>query len=84
MGRREERVVNRATAQVASERITVGLIPRTVSELEELQALSGMSKTDIVNRAISFYAFVEERLRAGQEVVLRNPQTGEYERVHLL
>jgi hypothetical protein len=38
-----------------------------------------MSKTDVVNRAISLYAFVDAALDLGGELVMRRP--GEPERV---
>jgi len=71
-------------SQVGNERITVGLIPRTAEELDELRSKSGMSKTDLVNRAISLYSFFEEQVRSGRQVVIRDPQTGEHELVHLI
>jgi hypothetical protein len=70
--------------QVASERITIGMIPRVTGELEQLRAISGMSKTDLVNRAISLYSFITKQLQAGRQIVIRDPQTGEHELVHLI
>jgi Ribbon-helix-helix domain len=66
------------------DRLSVSLIPRTVEELEQLHEKTGMSKTDIVNRAISLYAFVTEQLDSGQELLVRNPQTGELQLIQLL
>lgn len=70
--------------QVSSERVTVGLIPKTVEELERLRTKTGTSKTDVVNRSISLYAFITEQIQAGRQIVLRDPQTGELELVHLI
>jgi hypothetical protein len=78
------RDARRAERQITAERITVGLIPRTVEELDELQRDTGLSKTDLVNRAISLYAFVTERIRGGSDLLLRDRVSGEGERVHLL
>ena len=66
------------------DRMSVSLIPRTVEELEQLHEKTGMSKTDIVNRAISLYAFVTEQLDSGQDLVVRNRQTGELQLIQLL
>jgi hypothetical protein len=66
------------------DRMSVSLIPRTVEELEQLHQETGMSKTDIVNRAISLYAFVTEQLDSGQDLLVRDRQTGELQLIQLL
>jgi hypothetical protein len=63
--------------------MSISLIPRTTEELEQLHEKTGMSKTDIVNRAISLYAFVTEQLDAGQELLVRDPQSREVQRIQL-
>lgn len=70
--------------QVVAERITVGLIPKVVKELNDLQRDTGMSKTDLVNRAVSLYSFIEEHLARGEELKLCNPKDQKEQRVHLL
>jgi hypothetical protein len=67
-----------------NERITVALIPRAGQDLQLLQDRTSLSKTDIVNRAISLYKFIEERSRAGKEVLIRDNETGKMETVLLL
>ena len=69
--------------QQSSERITVALIPKAASDLQGLQERSGLSKTDLVNRAISLYEFIDAQLREGKEVLIRDPAKGETQRVHL-
>jgi hypothetical protein len=66
------------------ERITVALIPKAVAELQNLQDRTNLSKTDIVNRAISLYDFVDQELRAGRDLLIRDATTGETERIRLL
>lgn len=70
--------------QVVAKRITVGLIKKVVEELERLQLRTGMSSTDVVNRAVSLAAFIDEQTAAGKEILLRDPSTNELARVHLL
>jgi hypothetical protein len=70
--------------QVVIERITVGLIPKVVKELNDLQQNTGMSKTDLVNRAVSLYSFIQGRLAHGEELRLFNPNDRQEQRVHLL
>ena len=67
----------------ASERITVALIPKAADDLQRLQERTGLSKTDLVNRAISLYEFIDAQLREGREILIRDPDKAEINRVHL-
>ena len=66
------------------DRITVALIPKASEDLQRLQDRTSLSKTDLVNRAITLYEFIDERTRTGQEIVLRDRETGETQTVVLL
>jgi hypothetical protein len=72
-----------STGENTAERITVGLIRKVSNQLEQLQS-TGLSKTDIVNRSISLYAFVTAEQDAGNEILVRNDSTGNLERIRLL
>jgi hypothetical protein len=65
-------------------RITVGLIRKSSDQLDELAACTGMTSTDIVNRAIMLAAFIAEQTIAGKELLLRDVESGAIERIHLL
>jgi hypothetical protein len=78
------RTEDRVERQVVAKRITVGLIKKVLDELEQLQERSGMTSTDAVNRAITLAAFVDRQMAEGKELLLRDPETDEVERVHLL
>ena len=75
--------VELARPQVA-ERITVALIPKVGDELQRLQDRTSLSKTDIANRAITLYEFIDAQLRAGRDVLIRDNDTGETQTVRLL
>lgn len=75
---------DQAPRQLVSERITVGLVPKVNTELQQLQNRTGLSKTDVVNRAISLYEFLEKRLSAGDELMLRREGSGELELIRFL
>jgi hypothetical protein len=64
------------------ERITVALIPKAASDLQRLQERSGLSKTDLANRAISLYEFIDAQIREGKEVLIRDPVKKETQLVH--
>jgi hypothetical protein len=68
----------------APERITVALIPKAGSDLQRLQKRTSLSKTDIANRAITLYEFVDAQLRAGRDLIVRDPATGETQLVRIL
>ena len=62
--------------QSAAERITVWLIPKVLKELQRLQARTGLSKTDILNRAITLYEFLDAQERNDHDVLIRSRSTG--------
>jgi hypothetical protein len=69
---------DRATGQdeYVINRITVGIIPKVWTELLRLIADTKFNRTDVVNRAISVYAMVNDNVRNGYELVFRDPKTG--------
>lgn len=54
-------------------RVTVALVPEAAAALAALRERTGLSGTHLVNRAVSLYAFTEQQLAAGREVLLRSP-----------
>ncbi len=63
------------------ERITVALVRKAGEDLQHLQDRTGLSKTDIVNRAISVYEFIDSEMQAGNNVYIRDHKTGEVQLV---
>ncbi|MEU3558531.1 hypothetical protein [Kitasatospora sp. NPDC006786] len=51
--------------------MTVNLTARASKALEELVELTGDSKTDSINRALSVYAYIERITRNGGAVLVR-------------
>ena len=64
--------------------ITVALIPVAGDDLRHLQGWTGLSRTDLVNRAITLYAFVDTQLKAGRDLLVRDNATRETELVRLI
>jgi hypothetical protein len=60
-----------------AEPITVALISKVMEDLKLLQDRTDLSRTDIANRAITLYEFIDGQLRAGREVLIREKSTGE-------
>lgn len=75
---------NVADQRVTADRITVALIPKASEDLQRLQDRTGLSKTDLANRAISLYEFIESQLQAGRELIVKDPETGESQTIRLL
>jgi hypothetical protein len=69
---------------VTGEPITVALIPTAGDDLRQLQERTNLSRTDITNRAITSYAFFDAQLRAGHDLIIRDPETGKAQIVRLL
>ena len=74
-GPQEEYVINR---------ITVGIIPKVWTELLRLMVSTKFNRTDVVNRAISVYAMVDDNVREGYELVFRDPKTGKERIVEII
>jgi len=67
-----------------ADRITVALIPQAADDLQHLQDRTGLSKTDIVNRAISLYDFINTQLREGRDLLIRDNETKETQVIRLM
>lgn len=64
----------------ATERVTVALVPKAAGDLQRAVKRTGLSKTDIVNRAISLYEYLDSRLNSGAELLIRN-ESGQIEQI---
>ena len=65
-------------------RITVALIPQAAEDLQRLQERTSLSKTDLVNRAITLYEFIDAQNRASRDILIRDTTRGETQVVRLL
>lgn len=70
--------------QPPAERITVALVPKAGEDLQRLQDRTGLSKTDIVNRAIALYEFLDSQLGIGYDLIVRDSKTGETQLIRFL
>jgi hypothetical protein len=78
---RAERI---AEPQVLGERITVALIPAVADDLRRLQERTNLSKTDIANRAITSYEFLDAQIQTGHDLIVRDRRTGDTQLVRFL
>ncbi|GHE61394.1 hypothetical protein [Streptomyces capitiformicae] len=68
---------------VENERFTVTLIVQTLRALMHIMSVTGMSKTDIINRAVQIYDFVLTHQGDDKELLLRS-KDGTIEKVHII
>ncbi len=68
-----------STRRKTARSITVLLVPRVAKELARTRKRARLSDTDIVNRAISLYNFIDEELTSGAQLLLRRPGSSEKE-----
>jgi hypothetical protein len=63
--------------QPVPDRITVALIPDAGADLQKLTDRTGLSKTDLVNRAITLYEFIDAQKRENRDLLVRDRKTGD-------
>lgn len=68
----------RGRALAVADRITVSLVVKALADLERTQDRTRMSKTDIINRAISVYEFIEAEIGEGAEIIVRRDGRDHY------
>lgn len=73
----DDKTADRLSPPKIPDRITVSLIAKAAADLQRLHEHTGMSRTDITNRAISLYQFIEAQRQAGCDMLIRDSQTGE-------
>lgn len=71
---------NTTERTAATDRVTVALVPKAAGDLQRAVERTGLSKTDIVNRAISLYEYLDARLSRGDELSIRN-EAGQVEQI---
>jgi hypothetical protein len=68
---------------LAAEKVTVNLTGRSVKALEEAVAVTGNSKTEVINKAVQIFAYILEHIDAGGAVYVREPGGKEAERIRI-
>ncbi len=67
----------------ASERYSVTFVPPAVQAIAQLTESTGLSKADVINRAVQIYAYLDAQTRDGADLLLRGPN-GEPEKLHIV
>jgi hypothetical protein len=64
-----------------ADRVTVALVPKAAADLQQAVERTGLSKTDIINRAVSLYEYIDARLSDGAELLIRDGKSGQVEQI---
>lgn len=62
-------------------RVTVNLTARSTKAMEEAVAATGDTQTDVINRALQVYAYLESVMAEGDRVYVENAESQERERL---
>ena len=54
-------------------KVTVNLIPKAWDAAEDAAERLRLTRTDVINRALQAYAFLEEQIAGGATVLVRQP-----------
>ncbi|MFC5180152.1 ribbon-helix-helix domain-containing protein [Actinomadura harenae] len=68
----------------ARERVTVNLTAKGAAALTDLMRLTDDTKTDVINRALGVYAYLENVIQQGGKVYVREEDTSDLECVRFL
>jgi len=71
-------VVDGPAPPPSGECLAVSLIPQVSADLRRAGERTGLSRADIVNRAVSWYEFTEGELRSGSQLIVRRASGEEY------
>ena len=63
----------RTASTVEFHKVTVNLIPKAWEAANLGAGMLGMSRTDVINRAVQAYVFLEQTRAAGSEIFVRAP-----------
>ena len=58
------------SSTVEFHKVTVNLIPKAWEAANETATLLGLSRTDVINRALRAYAFLEQAVAGGAQIVV--------------
>lgn len=53
------------------QRVTVNLVSKSAASLDRLSVSTGLSKTDVINRALQVYDFIDSETEAGKQILVR-------------
>jgi hypothetical protein len=65
-------------------KVTANLVPRAVAALQVAGEITGDNRTDVINRSLQVYAYLMKIAEEGKLTFVKDPATGETERLVIL
>jgi hypothetical protein len=65
-------------------KVTANLVQRSVTALNAASSITGDNRTDVINRSLQIYSYLMKVLEEGKLVFVKDPATGEVERLVIL
>lgn len=65
-------------------KVTANLVPRAMVALNTASAITGDNRTDVINRSLQVYAYLMKVMEEGKLAFIKDPATGEVERLIIL
>ncbi|MER6152012.1 hypothetical protein [Streptomyces hirsutus] len=72
-----------SSRSTANERYSVTFVPPAVEAIADLTASTGLSKADVINRAVQIYAYLDAQKQDGADLLIR-PPGGAPEKLHIV
>lgn len=63
--------------------LTLNLEPEMAKDMDEMQKVTGLSKTELVKRALKFYFLLESRKHMGEKIIMEDQERNQRELVFL-
>ena len=74
----------RSSSGVDTQRLNISIASTTMAALHQLAKINAVSLTEIVRRSIQLMKVVDEAMREGKQVQIRDPKTSEAQTIQFL
>lgn len=65
-------------------RVTANLTQRSTKALGAAMEVTRDCQTDVINHSVQVYAYIQQAMKEGNQIIIENPTTGARERLVLL
>jgi hypothetical protein len=79
-----DRSLNDDHPSQALTKVTANLVQRALTALNAASEITGDNRTDVINRSLQVYWFLMKAIQDGKLIFVKDPKTGEIERLVIL
>ena len=76
-------MTDKTTASQSLEQVTVNLVDAASHALRQASDLTQLSKTDVINRALQLYAYIEQVMHDGGAVFVQSAGSSEPQQIKI-